>query len=82
MTIWYTMAMKIMLGKTQRTMIILAAVGLLMYGAAWLWAYMYAQNHSDANIGAGLLGLAGLALGSVALMVFVIVTLAKLFKKH
>lgn len=61
---------------------VLAAAGLAMYGAGWLWAYLYAQQHSDANIGAGLLGLAGLALGSLALMLFIAVTLASLFKKH
>jgi hypothetical protein len=74
--------MKNMLGKTQRITLILAMIGLAMYGAGWLWSVLYAKNHADANIGAGLLGLAGLALGGVALVVFIVATLSALFKKH
>lgn len=72
-------SMKVALSKTQKSSLIVAILGLILYGAGYLWARMYGQQHADANIGAGLLGVTGLALGAVSLFVFIAATL---FKKH
>ncbi|HEX8762625.1 MAG TPA: hypothetical protein VF733_02585 [Candidatus Saccharimonadales bacterium] len=67
----------IRLRKNQKILLGLAVVGVAMYGAAYLWAYLYGRQNADANIGAGLLGFSGLVLGAGALFVFILVTLFK-----